>query len=177
MRLKWAAAAWGFAEATLFFIIPDVLLSAIALRNLRAALVCALLAAAGATAGGSLLYFWSVKDPDSAIRAVAAVPAVGPAMMTRVHGELRERGPLAIVLGPLSATPYKTYAVEAHAAGMPWWQLLLITPVARLPRFLLVSLLAGAAAHLVKGKIGVRAQYLVWLAAWIAVYARLWLAQ
>lgn len=38
------AALWSFAEATLFFIAPDALLSIIALRSLRKAMVAALLA-------------------------------------------------------------------------------------------------------------------------------------
>jgi len=33
------AALWGLAEATLFFIVPDVFLSLVALRDRRAALV------------------------------------------------------------------------------------------------------------------------------------------
>ena len=37
MGLSVAALLWGFAEATLFFIVPDVLLSAIAVRRGRGA--------------------------------------------------------------------------------------------------------------------------------------------
>src|SRR6476619_4120845 len=47
---------WGFAEATLFFIIPDALLGAVALFAPRAAprvLACTLV---GALAGGALTY-------------------------------------------------------------------------------------------------------------------------
>ena len=34
------AALWGFSEATLFFIVPDVFLTVIVLRDRRAALLC-----------------------------------------------------------------------------------------------------------------------------------------
>jgi membrane protein YqaA with SNARE-associated domain len=168
------AALWGVAEATLFFVVPDVLLSAIAIRNPRAALVASLLAVLGAMVGGSLMYFWGAKNPDAAVRIVAAVPAVGPEMMTRVRAELRERGSIAVVLGPLSATPYKTYAVQAAAAGIPYWLFLLITPLARLPRFLVVSLLAGSVARALKPRVSIRALYALWLVVWLAVYATLW---
>ena len=43
-----AAALWGVAEATLFFVVPDVLVGWIALRGPRRTLVVWL----GATAGG-----------------------------------------------------------------------------------------------------------------------------
>ena len=45
------AAVWGFAEATLFFIVPDVLLSWIALHAPRKALVACLWAVVGAPSG------------------------------------------------------------------------------------------------------------------------------
>lgn len=173
-----AAVIWGFAEATLFFIVPDVLLSAIALSNPRRALLCSLVAAAGAMLGGSVMYFWGAHDPASALRAVGAVPAIGPEMIQRAHGELLTNGMLAVILGPLSATPYKVYAVQAAAAGIPYWLFLLISPIARLPRFLLVSLIAGGAARLLRPRLSTRVMYPVlfgvWIVSWIVVYARLW---
>ena len=50
MLLRVAVAVWGFAEATLFFIVPDVLLSYVALKNLRAALLTCFIATGGALA-------------------------------------------------------------------------------------------------------------------------------
>ncbi len=47
LRQGAAAAAWGFAEATLFFLAPDVYLTRIALRDWRGALLASLAAAAG----------------------------------------------------------------------------------------------------------------------------------
>ena len=87
----------GLAEATLFFVVPDVLLSAIALRNSRAALRCCAIAS---------------------------------------------------IFGLLTATPYKVYAVQASAAGIPLWLFLGLSPIARLPRFLLATPLAAGAARL-----------------------------
>ncbi|MBC8026067.1 MAG: hypothetical protein H7Y89_08755 [Steroidobacteraceae bacterium] len=62
--------------------------------------------------------------------------------------------------GPLTATPYKVYAVQASAAGIPLWWFLAISPVARLPGFLLATLLAAGAARLLRSRVirdGVRA--------------------
>jgi membrane protein YqaA with SNARE-associated domain len=176
MLLLLCAGIWGFAEATLFFVVPDVLLSAIALRNPRAALAACLISTAGAMVGGTVMYFWGAMNSDVAVATVTAVPAVGPEMMERAFAALRENGPAATILGPLTATPYKVYAVQAPAAGIPYWLFMLITPLARLPRFLLVTLFAGGVAHLLRGRVGTRTLYALWFAAWLCVYALLWSA-
>src|SRR3546814_12347528 len=48
---------WGFAEATVFFVVPDVWISRRALSSWRAALRGCGFALAGALVGGVLLYF------------------------------------------------------------------------------------------------------------------------
>src|SRR5437868_1692315 len=63
---RWAALAWGYAEATLFFLVPDVLLSWVALRDPRAAGVACFWALAGALLGGATMYAWGAADPGTA---------------------------------------------------------------------------------------------------------------
>jgi hypothetical protein len=55
MTLRLLALIWGFAEATVFFVVPDVLLTAIPVRDLRAASLACFLALLGALAGGTLM--------------------------------------------------------------------------------------------------------------------------
>lgn len=146
-RHRWniAAFAWGCAEATLFFIVPDVLLSLIGLkRGAKAGAVASVCAALGAGAGGVVLYFWSASDPEAAYAAVAAVPAISAEMMQRARAAIGEHWFYATVLGPLSSTPYKVFALFAPHAGVPIWAFAVGSVLARLPRFLLVS--AGTAA-------------------------------
>jgi hypothetical protein len=50
------AFAWGLAEATVFFVVPDVWISRLALSSWRAALRGCALALVGALVGGVLLY-------------------------------------------------------------------------------------------------------------------------
>lgn len=109
MGLMIAAAAWGFAEASLFFLVPDVLLSAIALCDHRKALFACLAAAAGAMVGGVLMYVWGSLSPDAALNIVERVPGISPEMIARVRDELASQGVMAMVFGPLSGTPYKVY--------------------------------------------------------------------
>lgn len=169
-----ASAFWGFAEATLFFVVPDVLLSAIALRNTRMAVRASFAAVVAAMIGGTLMYFWGATDPGTSQKIVSSLPAIGPGVMAHARDGMVNQGPLAIVFGPLTATPYKTYAVQASAVGMPFWLFLLITPIARLPRFLMVSLLAGAFARVAGRWLGMRAMYVIWFVVWLAVYIVLW---
>lgn len=141
------AALWGFAEATLFFFVPDVYLSRLALSDLRAALRGCLWALCGALAGGILMYGWGVRDRAAAERALDAVPAISTHAIERVRAEIEGRGAAAVFLGPLSGTPYKIYAVESAAAGLPLPRFLLISVPARLVRFVLVSLLVAGLAR------------------------------
>ena len=169
-----AATLWGFAESTLFFIVPDVLLSAIAIRNLRLALFASLLATLGAMAGGTLMYSWSAADPGDAVQSVTRLPDVRPDMPERVREHLQDMGAVATVLGPLRTTPYKLYAVLAPANEVPYWQFLLVTPVARLPRFLLASVVAAVAAQYLRPWLGARGLYALWFVAWLSIYLVLW---
>ena len=156
----------------MFFIVPDVLLSGIALRNPRAALLACGVATAGAMIGGVIMYHWGANHPDVAVRTVAAVPAVGTAMMENNAAAMREDGAIATVFGPLTATPYKVYAVQASAAGIPLF--MLVSPIARLPRFLLATLLAAGAARLAGPRVSSPMRFGIWAATWIVTHAFLW---
>jgi membrane protein YqaA with SNARE-associated domain len=148
MRERIVALLWGFAEATLFFFVPDVYLTFVALRDVRLALVCCAWALAGALAGGSLMYLWGVHDPAQVAAVLDWVPAISRGSIARVRDQLQTIGLPAVVLAPLSGTPYKIYAAEAGAIGLGLGRLLLITVPARLVRFALVSLLAAAVTRM-----------------------------
>ena len=176
MGLMFAAACWGFAEATLFFIVPDVLLTAIAIRNRRAALWCCAYAALGALAGGALMYAWGSSSPEDALRAVDAVPAVNAAEIATAEEGLARHGVLGMLVGAFTGTPFKAYAVQAAEAGIPLATFLAATVPARLPRFVVVTLVASAAARVLAPRVGMRVTYLLWLAVWLAVYVTYFLA-
>lgn len=169
-----AAGIWGFAEGTLFFIVPDVLLSALALSNLRRALLACLFATAGAMIGGALMYGWGQAAPETAVGMVARVPAVSAEMMTLAYDDMTRMGAIATIFGPLTATPYKVYASQAASAGIPFAVFMLVTPVARLPRFLLVSVLAGGLARWLRPRMSSAMLYGIWAVAWLTVYTVLW---
>lgn len=142
------AALWGFAEATIFFLVPDVWISAVALRApWRAAWRAAVWALLGALVGGTVMHVWGATAAAAAERVLDWVPAIAPETIARVRGELRHDGYLAVLLGPLGGTPYKIYAVESGRLGMPLAGLLAITVPARLLRFALAAAVAAACAR------------------------------
>jgi membrane protein YqaA with SNARE-associated domain len=138
------AALWGLAESTLFFLVPDVCLSFIALRTLRRGLIACAYATAGALVGGVLMYAWGTADPRVATASLDWVPAVSPGMIAGVEQALADRGPTAVLTGAFTGTPYKIYATKAAVLELSLPVFLLLSTPARLSRFLLAVLIVRA---------------------------------
>ncbi len=169
------ALLWGFAEATLFFIVPDLWASIAGRDKLHRGLIACLYCVAGAMAGGSILYFWGSLDPTGAMFVLEKTPAVSAEMITRVREDLNHFGEWAIIFGPLSGTPYKLYAAQAAPAGFPFFWFLLVSIPARLIRFVAVTTICHYALRGLK-HLGVRAQPLtILLTSWTLVYVAFFL--
>ena len=176
MRPTWfdlAAFAWGFAEATLFFIVPDVLLSYIGLRRgAKAAATASLYAAVGAGLGGALMFAWSSASAEAARAAVLSVPAINEAMATDAAASVETHGWfVATLIGPLATTPYKLYAVLAPHAGAPFLQFAAASILARLPRFLIVSVGVAFIGRALAPRFGARGVLWLLAGAWLLFYA------
>lgn len=140
---------WGLAEGTFFFIVPDVLISLVALVRPRSGWRHILAAIAGGLLGGMILFGWSLHSPKSARQAVARVPLVSAEMFKHVDESFRVHGLGAVFLGPLSGTPYKIYAVEAPRF-IGETAFVSVTVPARGERFLLVWVVFGFAGVLLR---------------------------
>ena len=161
---------WGLAEATLFFIVPDVAVSFIALRDPRTGLWAAAAALLGALCGGMLMYLWGRRAPEQAERAVSRVPAIPQEDMAHVRQALENDGLRALFFGPLRGIPYKIYAIYAHRHAT-LGEFLLISVPARGIRFFLAAWLTPLAARLIlpHGSFSQRAWGL--LIFWVLLYA------
>lgn len=168
-----AAFAWGLAEGTLFFIVPDVVLSYIALRfGLRRALTACFFAALGAASGGVIMYLWSAHDAAAAHAAVAAVPAISEDMIALARSDmLRTDWFSATLLGPLTRTPYKVYAILAPQLQAPLSWFAVASIFARLPRFLVVSAGIALVRHYLGPRIGEKRLTWALLGGWLLFYA------
>lgn len=169
-RLNLLAAAWGAAEATLFFIVPDVLLSRIALQNRRQALVACSWTLGGALIGGLAVWLIGYVDPEPTRAIFAQIPAISPAMIDRVHQQILDLGPWAVFVGPLTGTPYKLYALEAASAGFGLAGFMLVSVPARLLRFVIVVLVTNAVAIGLRRFASIRTLQILHLAAWLTFY-------
>ena len=119
-RIHAWAAAWGLAEGTFFFIVPDVWLSWVALRRARTARKAALSALAGALAGGALVHGWARRAEADVTRAsLLRVPAITPEMIAEVEAGL-ERGMPAMVLGPLRGSHTRSTPAPPAPGANPW---------------------------------------------------------
>jgi len=167
-----AAFLWGVAEATLFFVVPDVLLCYRGLeRGPRAAAIASVFAALGAACGGACMFWWSATSAAAARAAVLAVPAVSEAMAERAAAAMAENWFLATLLGPLSATPFKLYAILAPHAGAAPAAFALAGFAARLPRFLILSVGVALLARVLAPRVSPTAQTCMLAAAWLLFYA------
>jgi membrane protein YqaA with SNARE-associated domain len=142
------AVTWGLAEATVFFIVPDVLLTRIAmLRGWRGALRACGWALVGAIGGGTLLYYAAANGHSAALqRMFDWMPGITPALMDRARYGLEDHGVGILFAGAWQGVPFKLYATQAGAMHIGWWMFLLTALVARCVRFVATSLIAWALA-------------------------------
>ncbi len=170
------AFVWGVVEGTLFFLVPDMVLSAVAVHGFMRSLKAAACALAGGMIGGSLMYAWGHLDGATAMAVIDAVPAIPASMILRVKAEMARDGLQAMVWGPVVGIPYKIYAVQAGTMGLPWLAFVAMTIPARVPRFLITCMAFNLCARPVRRFLGEKAVPWCWLAFWIMNYAIYWRA-
>lgn len=168
-----AAGVWGFAEATLFFIVPDVLLTWIAgFRPGRAgpALGACL---AGALLGGALMFSLAARDPHGTRQLVERVPAISAQLLDRTGAALDDGYAAQMLRGGLSGVPYKVMAIEASIRDGSLFRFLAWSLPARLPRWIALMVIARGVAAFVRRRAARPERWLnvLWLAVWCAVYA------
>jgi membrane protein DedA with SNARE-associated domain len=131
------ALAWGFGEATFFFLVPDVWLTFLALESFPKAIAASLASLAGALHGGALMWLWGRLRPAAARRFLVRIPAISQRLLQTVDQQVESRGLLSVFTGPLRGIPYKIYAVECGRQNRSLLLFLLISIPARYIRFFL----------------------------------------
>ena len=172
LKLVWIGAGlWGLLEATVFFIVPDVLLSAVALNRERAAYVkaCAF-TLLGALAGGAAMSLWAARAPEDALSLLAALPAIDRAMIEGVAKTLADDGLIGLFAGAVTGVPYKIFAVQAAQLSVPLPLFLLVSVPARLFRWILVYVLVRLVASLLEKRVSCKVLWIIWAAFWVLFY-------
>jgi membrane protein YqaA with SNARE-associated domain len=167
------AVTWGFAEATLFFIVPDVLLTRIAiLRGRRRAFRACGWAVVGSIVGGVLVYYAAAMGHSTGLtRWFDWLPGITPSLMAQAHDGLEDHGVGVLFRGAWSGIPYKLYAMQAGAMHIGWMMFLLASVAARAVRFAATSLLAWVLAKTVLRFCSRAYLQAVHVAVWVAFYA------
>ena len=133
------------------------------------------IAAVFAPLGGLIIFNLAANDPDAARAIIEAVPAISPELVDESIASWRMDGALAMVVGSFSGVPYKIYAYIAGAvAGTGWLQFVWISILARLPRFVLVALVAGWAGPRVVARFGTGRVWTGFALGWATFYAWYW---
>lgn len=162
---------WGLAEATLFFIVPDVLFTFLALFDPSLAYWSCLFALTGALIGGGLMYQWGKKNFGLAVRIVESLPGISNGLVQREKANLGKKKLWAILLGPLKGVPYKIYAICAPSSDISLSQFLLVSVPARLTRFILSILMTELAFHRLLPKLSLAIQIAILSGFWLIFYA------
>ena len=141
-----ASAAWGYAEATTFFVVPDVLIGWVAIGSLRLGAASAIAATAGAIVGGIAVHRNAHRYRADSL----SVPGISEAMVDDAAARFERDRWRAVVRAPLDGIPYKVYAAQSRIAGRPLVELVLMTPFARAWRFLAIAVAAHAAGAVLR---------------------------
>ncbi len=129
--------AWGLAEATVFFIAPDVFLTRLALRDFGRAAIAGMWAVAGALAGGAGLWLAARHGEAGALlHLFEGTPGINAALVERSAHELSGQGLAALFTGGLRGQPYKLFAVHAGASNVPLAGFMVASAGARSVRFM-----------------------------------------
>jgi membrane protein YqaA with SNARE-associated domain len=167
---------WGFGEATVFFVVPDVIISYCALAyGWRAGVLALLVALIGATFGGIVTYYWGQADIGGARAFFDHLPAIAPATIARAGEEIATGNyAFAMLKGAISSVPFKLYASEAGAARENLATFVALTPLVRFPRFAFAALGALVARQFTPSVL--QGDKLKWLAGfWLVFYALYWM--
>jgi membrane protein YqaA with SNARE-associated domain len=167
---------WGLAEATVFFVVPDVLLCYWAMKSAKEAMASTLAAVAGAMLGAVVLYACLDLDASSYTffhGVWRSLPGFRAKMAEAAADHLRSAGARGLLSGPSSGIPYRVYVLEAWKLKLSLGELLLWTPFARLERIVIAPLAVLALRFLTERVLTPRFRRVRWnwvLAGLIVIY-------
>jgi membrane protein YqaA with SNARE-associated domain len=173
------AFVWGFAEGTLFFLIPDIIVTFAGLFAPKCSWKHLLAVVAGSLVAGGIMFGFGAQSPRLAIKTVNAVPFVTDGMVEKVAADFGEHGVWAMLMGPTSGVPYKLYAVTAPQQGIGFAEFMVVSVPARLERLVITWLLFGIVGFLFRRfwerrpSIGVAVHALYWIVVYTIYWSRI----
>jgi len=172
-KVRLLALIWGFAEAIVFFVAPAVLVSYVALRHgVFQGLFIGVFVTGAATLGGVILYVAAGYQYAEIQGVLLQVPGVTAEGFRFARAEMKALDALAVLSAAYNTlVPFKLFAAEAKAAGVPAVTFILATLFHYLSRVFLAALVAGTAGLILKHFVRRRTLVAIWAAVWIVAYA------
>lgn len=163
---------WSLGEAIFFFLVPDIWLSRIVLKDRKEAYLNIAFSAAGALIGGALLYYLAQSHFATLKTQLAIVPAVSPTMIEGVGQQIEQigLGP-ALFHGMITGIPYKLFASWSGHLQLSFASFLMVSLLMRSVRFLVVTALVHGLSTLARNRISLTTQYWLHGCGWTAFYA------
>ena len=167
------ALAWGLAESTFFFLVPDVLSSRFVLQNARHGFLACFASLAGAMLGGVIMFtLGSHADLNAPIlSAMGYLPGINATVIETARLNLAHHGAGALFFDILTGIPYKLYALQAPAAGVNLGLFMLVSIGARLFRFMIVTASAWLIGRTLLAKLSATTRLRIHATGWFAFYA------
>ncbi len=169
--------AWGLAESTVFFIVPDVGVAFVAAMSPRNWWKTALASIVG-TVVGAIVVFVAVQSwlGANAVQLLLWVPGIHPEDLALASSRIANHGAGALLPAAFEGIPYKVYATQLTLARVSLPVLLFWTIPSRALRLMPVAVAAGAGGRILQGSL--RRHFGVWVGAyvlfWVAFYAWYW---
>lgn len=171
-RLNALAFFWGFAEATFFFIIPDVLFSGLAINHFRKALQALAWAVVGALTGGLFLYWLSGRIALASLEGyLLHVPFLTRWMLDTVGSGMQADPVATFLTSGFRGIPYKVYVVYAAVVQLPLAAFIGLSILMRVLRFSLTLVLTAGAAAVLRRHVSLRSLYAIWLTVVVLFYS------
>lgn len=132
---------WGFAEATFFFIVPDVWLSRIAIQDKKEAFINIAFCIVGAILGGLVIYSLGLFIAPVILDFFDTIPAISEDMIGQVGQDIDRQGfALSLLFGMIQGIPYKLFAAWAAMAQVNIVWFIVVSVMCRGLRFFAVTL-------------------------------------
>ncbi len=163
--------AWGVAEATFFFFVPDIWLSRIVLEDKKEAYINIAFTTLGALFGGSVLYFLALSHFENIQSFLDFIPGISNTMVEQAGYQIQELGLWeSLLTGIASGVPYKIYASWSGHLNLSLITFLMASACVRALRFTAVTGIAHIASLCLQNRLNISQLYWVHAICWVLFY-------
>ena len=136
----WALAIVAFAESSFFPIPPDLLLIPLIIAKPKNAYLIAFIAMIASVLGGGLGYYIGLKLYET-VGIIIINFYHAQQLFLEFQAQFNKYGAVAVLFAGVTPFPYKIITISSGIAGMPIYQFLIFSVIARGARFFIIAIL------------------------------------